>query len=200
MSLRGAYTLWAPVYDPLLATATRRFRSHSLERLRNHTGEHIALLGVGTGLDLPLLPPDNHYLGIDLTPAMLTRARLRAQSLTFPVELRTGDVQQLDLPDASFDAVVLHLILAVVPNPVACLREAARIARPGAHLLILDKFLRPDRPAPLRRLINPLVRRLATRTDVVFEQILARTSGLKLIEDRPVAAGGWFREITLERT
>ncbi|AOU98816.1 phosphatidylethanolamine N-methyltransferase [Acidihalobacter yilgarnensis] len=200
MSLRGAYTLWAPIYDVLLARGTHALRAHSLVRLGAERERDISLLGIGTGLDLPHLPPGNRYLGVDLTPAMLARARQRAKQLNLPITLQVGDVQHLDLSDASFDTVVMHLILAVVPDPVACLREAARIARPGAHLLILDKFLRPGHPAPLRRLINPLMRRLATRTDVVFENILADTPNLRMLEDRPVAAGGWFREITLERT
>lgn len=198
MSLRGAYTLWAPIYDGILA-GTHAWRAHSLARLGTGGERDVALLGVGTGLDFPHLPPGNRYLGIDLTPAMLDRARRRAASLGLDVTLRTGDVQDLDLPDAGFDVVVLHLILAVVPDPTACLREAARIARPGARLLVLDKFLRPGQAAPLRRLINPLLRRLATRTDVVFEDVLAAVPELRLIDDTPVAASGWFREITLER-
>ncbi|OBS10150.1 class I SAM-dependent methyltransferase [Acidihalobacter prosperus] len=199
MSLRGAYTLWAPVYDALLASGTHALRARSLRRLGSQSGRDIVLLGIGTGLDLPSLPPGNRYTGIDLTPAMLARANRRAQRLDLSISLQLGDVHRLDLPDASFDAVILHLILAVVPDPVACLREAARIARPDAPLLILDKFLKPGQAAPLRRLINPLMRRLATRTDVVFEAVLAQVPGLRLLEDRPVAAGGWFREITLER-
>lgn len=198
MSLRGAYTLWAPIYDPLLAVTTHRLREHSLARMGAQTGRQVALFGIGTGLDLPYLPPGNHYLGIDLTPAMLLRAKRRAQKLAYPVQLETGDVQQLNLPDASFDMVILHLILAVVPNPVACLYEAMRITRPGARLLILDKFLRPGHAAPLRRLLNPIMSRFATRTDVVFEDVLAEVPDLRLVDDHPVAAGGWFREITLE--
>lgn len=202
MSLRGAYTVWAPIYDPLLARTTHKLREQSLARLTGYQNSSIALLGVGTGLDFPYLPADadNAYVGIDLTPAMLERATKRAKQLQLPIDLIIGDVHRLPLADASFEAVVLHLILAVVPEPIQCLREAVRIARPGARILILDKFLKPGRRAPIRRLINPFLQRLATRTDVVFEDILGQLPELRLINDQPVAAGGWFRAITLERT
>ncbi|MFU8779343.1 MAG: hypothetical protein ACNA7M_17030, partial [Roseovarius sp.] len=93
----------------------------------------------------------------------------------------------------------LHLILAVVPDPSRALTEAVRVARPGARLLILDKFLRPGQRAPLRRMINPVLSRLATRTDVVFEDLLAQHRNLRVIEDTPALAGGWFRHIVLRK-
>ncbi|MCP2821209.1 methyltransferase domain-containing protein, partial [Salmonella enterica subsp. enterica serovar Typhimurium] len=74
--------------------------------------------------------------------------------------------------DAQFDCVVLHLIVAVVPDGAACLREAARVLRPGGAALVLDKFLRRGHPAPLRRLLSPLAGRIATRLDVVLEDAL----------------------------
>jgi ubiquinone/menaquinone biosynthesis C-methylase UbiE len=105
----------------------------------------------------------------------------------------------LPFADASFDAVVLHLILAVVPDPRACLAEAARVLRPGGTILLLDKFLRAGQRAPLRRIANPLVRRLATRLDVVFEDVLREVKGLTVVDDQAALAGGWFRRIRLQR-
>jgi len=67
-------------------------------------------------------------------------------------------------------------------------------------LLILDKFLRPGQSAPLRRLLNPLAARVATRLDVVFDDILRQVPGLRVVSDEPAGGGGWFRRIRLERT
>lgn len=200
MSLRIAYTLWAPVYDLVVSSATRGMRRESLARLEAGAGDAVLLVGVGTGLDLPWLPPGPRYAGIDLTPAMLERARRRAERAGRVLDLRVGDAAALPYASASFDAVVMHLILAVVPDPVAALAEAARVTRPGGEIAVLDKFLRPGQRAPLRRLAAPLMRRIATRTDVVFEDCLARVDGLEVIEDAAVGAGGWFRRIRLRRT
>lgn len=202
MSLKTAYTFWAPLYDAAVDAATRSMRRRSLESLTRGFGndDRILVVGIGTGLDLPWLPTGPRYCGIDLTPAMLERARRRAERAGREVELRVGDATALPYGDQSFDAVVMHLILAVVPDPVTALREAARVLRPGGEILVLDKFLRPGQRAPLRRLMAPLARRIATRTDVVFEDCLAAVDGLEVVSDVPAGAGGWFRRIRLRRT
>ena len=157
----------------------------------------VLLAGVGTGLDLPHLPLQHHYIGLDLNRAMLQRALPRIGHIDFqPVQ---GDAQRLPFADASFDGAVLHLILAVVPEPAQCFAEITRILRPGGKVLVFDKFLRRGQPALLRRLANPLVRRVATRLDVVFEDLLAETPELVLEHDQPALAGGWFRMIRLQK-
>lgn len=196
MTLKTSYTLIAPLYDAAIDRASRAARRASLAHLPAAPGR-ILIDGIGTGLDLPLLPKQHHYVGVDLTRAMLRRALPRAHGIDFAAV--QGDAQRLPFADASFDHAVLHLILAVVPNPQACLGEIARVVKPGGTVLIFDKFLKRGQPALLRRLANPLVRRLATRLDVVFEDVLGATRHLTLADDRPALAGGWFRLIRLRR-
>ncbi len=196
--LQRSYTLFAPIYDALIAGPSAKVRARSLAPLAALPASDILIDGIGTGLDLPHLPPQHRYTGLDLTQAMLERARPRASDLD--IDFILGDSQCLPFPDASFDHVVLHLILAVVPEPAACLAEAARVVRPGGSLRILDKFLRPGALAPMRRLLNPLSRRLATRLDVVFEDILADSANLAVIDDRDALLSGWFRLIELRKT
>jgi len=194
VSLAAAYRLWAPLYDPVLRRATAPARRRSLERLQTEPADDVLLAGVGTGLDLPHLPTGPRYRGCDLTPAMLARA-----SGQRAVSLDCADVQALPYADAGFDAVVAHLILAVVPQPERALAEMSRVTRPGGRILVFDKFLRSGQRAPLRRLVSPLLGRLATRTDVVLEELLARQPELTVEADEPALAGGWFRQITLRR-
>ncbi len=195
MSLRHSYTVIAPLYDALLATAGTGVRAASLGQLPQQGDLDILISGIGSGLDLPYLPLCHRYIGLDLTAAMLSRAKSRTGSLR--LNLIQGNSMALPFADGYFDHVVLHLILAIVPDATACLRETARVLKPRGSVLILDKFLKPGETAWVRRTLNLLSRHIVTRLDVVFEDVLAGVPELKVEADVPVLAGGWFRRIRL---
>lgn len=197
MSLKASYTLLAPFYDFVIGPPLRRIRQASLARLPPHGGLAVLINGIGTGLDLPLLPAGHRYFGLDLTRAMLDKAQPRRAALD--LELVQGDSQRLPFQAAAFDVVVMHLILAIVADPARALLEAARVLKPGGRILLLDKFLQPGEPAPLRRMLSPLAARIATRLDVVFEDVLAAVTGLTVLSDQPVLARGWLRSIELKK-
>ena len=198
MSLKHSYTLIAPIYDAMVATGTASMRKKSLAQLNDVSGKKILLTGVGTGLDFEHLPTGAEYHGIDLTPAMLRRAEQRIKPGQ-SIKLHLGDVTALPFDKAEFDIVISHLILAVVPKPEKMIIEVERVLKPGGQVLILDKFLRPGQLALGRRLLNLFIRHIATRTNVVFEQVLAHAPELKLVSDEPTMVGGWFRRIKLVR-
>ena len=195
--LKRSYGLIAPIYDLVVSRPLQSARSQMLRTLPTEQAKRILLSGIGTGLDLPLLPKLHHYTALDFSAAMLERARPRSSGLQ--VDWVMGDSMALPFAGAQFDHVVLHLILAVVPYPAACLAEAARVLKPGGTIVIFDKFLRPRQIAPLRRALNPLSRRIATRLDVVFEEVLREVPQLQKVSDMPLLAGGWFRGIVLEK-
>lgn len=195
--LKRSYSLIAPFYDLVISRPLLQARTQSLRNLPTRPAGNILLSGIGTGLDLPLLPDQHHYTALDFNSAMLARAKPRGAELQINFVL--GDSMVLPFADAYFDHVILHLILAVVPQPVRCLSEAARVLKPGGTIIIFDKFLRPQEHAWLRRALNPLSRRIATRMDVVFENVLCEVPGLEVISNEPVMAGGWFRGIVLRK-
>ncbi|WP_435628404.1 class I SAM-dependent methyltransferase [Candidatus Ferrigenium straubiae] len=195
--LRYSYNLIAPLYDLVIERPLLKARTESLRSLAADTPGRVLVSGAGTGLDLPLLPSAHRYTALDFSAAMLSRARPRGANLQ--IDWVLGDSMALPFADAQFDHVVLHLILAVVPYPEKCLGEAARVLKPGGTILVFDKFLRPRQHAWLRRALNPLTRRLATRIDVVFEEVLREVPQLQVLSDMPLLAGGWFRGIVLRR-
>ena len=193
---RLRYTLWAPLYDFVARFGRQRRRSIALLGLQ--PGERVLLVGAGTGADLPLIPAGVEVLATDLTPAMLDRARPRVRP---GIELRVMDGQALDLPGESFDAVILHLIVAVIPDPAACLREAARVLKPGGRIAVFDKFL-PDgeRPRLPRRLANAVTRTLFTDINRRLGDILERSGApLRIEHDEPAMFGGAFRIVLLRK-
>jgi len=199
MSLKRSYTLFAPFYDLVVAApAFDRTREASLGPLRGSDPSDVLLNGVGTGLDLPYLPRVHRYVGLDLTRAMLTRALPRASGVN--VSWVQGNSESLPFADDFFGHVVLHLIVAVVPRPERALAEAVRVTKAGGTLLVFDKFLPRGSRAILRRLLNPIASRIATRTDVVFEDVLEAVPRVRVVSDAPAFARGWFRLITLQKT
>jgi ubiquinone/menaquinone biosynthesis C-methylase UbiE len=200
MGLKHSYSILAPFYDLAVAKATHPLRTNSIRQLNSLTapGDSVLISGIGTGLDIPLLAPDRNYFGIDLTRAMLIKAKKHVRKTK--VNLQVGDVMRLPYKNNSFDAVVMHLIVAVVGNPTLALQEAQRVLKENGHLIILDKFLKPGQLALVRRLINPIIRNLATQTSVTLEDHLHHCSKLKVVSDEPVLAGGWFRRVLLTKT
>jgi ubiquinone/menaquinone biosynthesis C-methylase UbiE len=191
------YTVWAPVYD-LLVGSFAETRKASFRRLDPRPGERVLIVGAGTGADLPHLPRGCRVLATDLTPAMLGRARKHRREDT---HLALMDGHELGVRTASFDAVVLHLVLAVIPEPARCLKEAARTLRPGGRMIVFDKFVRGPRTPTALRVINPLARVLFTEMTRRFEDILARSGAPLVVErDEPAFLGGLFRHILLRRS
>ncbi|MGH7113774.1 MAG: class I SAM-dependent methyltransferase [Stellaceae bacterium] len=86
-----------------------------------------------------------HATGIDMTPAMLDRARrLAAEKGISNVSWREGDVLALPFADASFDVVVTRFAVHHFPDPAAVLAEMARVCTPGGRILVIDSCASAD--------------------------------------------------------
>lgn len=200
-SLRAAYSVWALGYDALFGSATSRARRRSIELLAPRAGERVLLVGVGTGLDLPHLPRHANYAAVDLTPAMLRRAGRRAARIGLPIALAEASASALPFDDEGFDAVVLHLILAVVPDPAAALREVARVLRPGGRVVVWDKMLREGRrPSPVRRAVHVFTHRYVTGFLFDLGATLEAVPALRATHREPSIFGGMWQIVRLEKT
>lgn len=204
--LERLYSLYAPVYDWVVRLAS--VRREAVESLHLEPGDRVAILGAGTGADLEHLPAGVHVVAGDVSTGMLRRLRRRARevgagasAVSGPVvEVRHLDAHDTGLATGSFDAVLLHLIVAVVPDGRRCMQEAVRIVRPGGRISVLDKFAPDDRPVALwRRILNPLTRQVATSIVRRFGDLVEGLP-VEVVERRDAALGGLFEWILLRRT
>jgi phosphatidylethanolamine/phosphatidyl-N-methylethanolamine N-methyltransferase len=197
---RIRYTLWAPVYDRIAGAAGfDNARRRSIERLQIQAGDRVLIVGAGTGLDLPHLQADADVTAIDITPAMLKQLETRAARSGRTVTARVMDARRLAFPDESFDAVIMHLIVAVMPGPLEGLREAARVLKAGGRMAVFDKFLgETERLSLKRRLLNLIAKPLFSDMNRRIEPLVAQTP-LQIEHDEPVAFGGLYRILTLRK-
>jgi ubiquinone/menaquinone biosynthesis C-methylase UbiE len=136
--LRRYWDRHAGSYDRQIAFWERRLFGDGRRWVCSQAGGEVLEVAIGSGRNLPFYPEGVRLTGIDFSPGMLALARRQAERLGRGVELRLGDAQALELPDAAFDTVVCTLSLCAIPDERQAVAEMRRVLRPGGRLLLLD--------------------------------------------------------------
>lgn len=192
------YTVYAPVYD-FIAEYFNQSRKKSVDLLEIKSSDRVLIIGAGTGLDLKYMPVGCEVTATDITPSMVERIKKRNIGLQHTLTATIMDGQALAFADNSFDKIILHLILAVIPNPVACLKEAERVLKPGGQIAVFDKFVhKQTKVSYSRRFVNLFSNFLFTDITRDFESMLTHTN-LIVLSDINADFNGNFRIIQLKK-
>jgi len=129
--------------DAVLQSHRWRTVENSAAYLAPHLRPGLDVLDVGCGpgtitVDVAARVAPGRVVGLDVSPAPLAEARALAGQAEVAVEFAVGDVHRLAAPDASFDVVHAHQVLQHLTDPVAALREMARVCRPGGLVAVRD--------------------------------------------------------------
>jgi len=221
------YSNLARVYDSAFDWALGPGRRIAVSALSVKNGDRVLEIGVGTGLSLPFYPSNCHVSGIDISEAMLDRARERveelgrtdidlrrmdASALSYPdetfdqelgrtdIDLRRMDASALSYPDETFDHVLAPYVISVVPEPDKVMAEIRRVCKPGGTVMVVNHF-HSDASGVLRRaesLLTPASQWIGFRLDTLLSSV-TQAPGLDTVRIEKVNLFGLWKLIELQR-
>ena len=201
---KATYQRLAAVYDMMEILPERRYKPwrarlwRAVEE-RISPADRLLEVGVGTGKNMPYWPRDLDISAVDLTPAMLRKARARAQDLQLEVDLKLGDAQALDFAENTFDFAVATFVFCSVPNPVLGLSELMRVVKPGGWVFLMEHVRSQNNLlGTLMDLINPIIVRIMganINRDTVAN---VRKAGFELSRVEDLGMGGIFKMIVAQ--
>ncbi|APD06127.1 phosphatidylethanolamine N-methyltransferase [Flavobacteriaceae bacterium UJ101] len=170
------YTFYQPFYD-IMTGIFKSYRKKSINQLALNSNDKILILGAGTGLDLPFLKNQKNITAIDITPSMLKKLDKRGKKYQLNVDSHVMDGQNLAFENNTFDCVILHLVIAVIPDPVKTIQEVERVLKPNGKYTILDKFIsKNSHPSFIRKLLNPITNFLFSNINRDIHKIISNTN------------------------
>jgi phosphatidylethanolamine/phosphatidyl-N-methylethanolamine N-methyltransferase len=181
--IERVYSNYAGVYDRVFGRVFQDSREAVVRNLKVEPGERVLEVGVGTGLCLPLYPPNCDITAIDVSQPMLEKAvaRVKEHGLT-NVKLLKMDAGDMDFPDSSFDTVIAAYVVTAVPDYRKLMKEMIRVSRVGGRLILLNHFTQ-EHPivAAVEKAISPICTRIGFRTDLSVDEVI---NGWPLIKER----------------
>jgi len=160
-------------------------------------GEVVLDLGSGAGIDCFLaaraVGPTGRAIGVDMTEAMVERARANAtRHGDTNVEFRLGEIERLPVSDASVDVIISNCVINLSPDKAQVFREAHRVLKPGGRMLVSDLVLEHALPPQARQSLELYVGCVAGASLKHDYLALARAAGfadVAIVEERPYVVG-----------
>ena len=154
-------------------------------------GQVVLDLGSGGGIDCFLaakkVGPTGRVIGVDMTPAMLEKARLNRQKVGLDnVEFRLGEIEHLPVADSTVDVIISNCVINLSPDKPQVFREAFRALKPGGKLAVSDIVTDGPLPEAIKKSLSSWAGCVAGALDVTDYLAAIQAAGFTDAELTPV--------------
>ena len=177
-STKKIYDIHSMFYDATFGRLVKRRIERAINHMNIRPDDQILDLGIGTGVSLNFYPTDRgRVIGVDLSAGMLREARKKIRERGLD-NMFVFQANALELPfaDSTFDHVFISHVISVVSDAVQLVREAQRVAKQGARIVIVNHFQSTNRFIALfEKWLCPLCTKLGWRSDLALQDLVRRT-------------------------
>lgn len=176
-STKKIYDVHSMFYDATFGRLVKRRIERAINHMNIQSTDRVLDLGIGTGASLGFYPPRGKIIGVDLSSGMLREARkkIREQNIGNATVFQ-ADALHLPFADDTFDHVFISHVISVVSDPYQLVREAQRVLKPNARIVIVNHFQSTNRfVAMVEKWLCPLCTKLGWRSDLGLQDLIRRT-------------------------
>ena len=176
-STKKIYDVHSMFYDATFGRLVKRRIERAIHHMNIGDSDLVLDLGIGTGVSLNYYPQRGHVVGVDLSAGMLREARkkIRERGLDH-TSVFQANALELPFGDSTFDHVFISHVISVVSDPIQLVKEAQRVAKPGARIVIVNHFQSTNRfLALVEKWLCPLCTKLGWRSDLALQDLIRRT-------------------------
>ena len=176
-STKKIYDVHSLFYDATFGRLVKRRIERAIHHMDISPTDRVLDLGIGTGVSLNYYPSHSRVVGVDLSGGMLRKCRenIRERGLNRAFVLQANALE-LPFAESTFDHVFISHVISVVSDPVQLVREAQRVAKPGARIVIVNHFQSTNRfIAMVEKWLCPLCTKLGWRSDLALQDLIRRT-------------------------
>src|SRR3989304_6981283 len=175
-SIKKIYAGDSNIYDALSKRFFYPRIKHAITYMDIKPGDRVLDVGVGTGLSLSEFPHNCKVVGIDLSTAMLRKAKdkIGSQRLNH-IKVMSMDAMRMSFRDDSFDKVFISHVVTVVPAPYRLMSEVRRVCKKGGQVVIVNHFKSSNKVVEIvEKLINPGCKKIGWRAGLCLNEVINR--------------------------